>query len=145
MTNAAQCVKTLLQDMVEDRKLYVSLNGMLEHQREHIISRHVPEMDALNAQVMDIYQQLSSHGQRRYQLLSQLGIPADASGMQTLLSRLPDAHKTSVTTLWNDLQQQAQKCQSANEYNGTLINMQQDILANLVCVSEPESWLYNQI
>ena len=144
MSKTALYVKNLLQDMVEDRKLYISLNGLLERQRENIISRQVAEVDALNERAMVMYKQLAANSQKRLQILNLLGISANGKGMHTLFSRLPAPHKSSALALWNDLEQQAKQCQNANEYNGTLLNMQQDILVNLLNASEPANWLYTQ-
>ncbi|UGS41833.1 flagellar protein FlgN [Pseudocitrobacter corydidari] len=144
MTNAAQSVKTLIQGMAADRQHYHALTELLEAQREHIIARRAVELDALNIQVMERYQQLSANSQQRYRLLHQLAIPATAEGMLSLISRLPASHRTSVSTLWQELQQQAAHCLSANEYNGSLMSMQQEILLNMLNASEPENWLYQQ-
>ena len=38
MTNAAQRVKALIQDMTEDRKRYHALTALLEKQRHHIVA-----------------------------------------------------------------------------------------------------------
>ncbi|MEO3989852.1 flagella synthesis protein FlgN [Pseudocitrobacter cyperus] len=144
MTNAAHSVKSLIQGMVCDRQHYQALIQLLEAQREHIIARRASELDALNTQVMERYQQLSANSQQRYRLLNQLGIPATAEGMLSLISRLPASHRTSVAALWQALQQQANQCFAANEYNGSLMNMQQEILVNVLNASEPENWLYQQ-
>ncbi|WP_393949214.1 flagellar protein FlgN [Kluyvera intermedia] len=144
MTNAAQRVKALIQDMAEDRKHYHNLTVLLEKQRHHIVARDAAAMDAINEQMMALYQQLSQHSQQRYQVLAQLGIDANTEGMKTLIARLPAAHRPTVNTLWQGLQQQAAHCQTANEYNGALMNMQQEILGNLLNSTEPENWLYQQ-
>ena len=49
MTNAAQSVKTLIQDMAEDRKHYHVLNDLLIQQRDHIIARRAAELDVLKS------------------------------------------------------------------------------------------------
>lgn len=144
MTNATQRVKTLIQDMAEDRKHYHALTTLLEKQRHHIVARDAAALDALNVQIMAQYQLLSQSSQQRYQILSQLGIDANTQGMQALITRLPEAHRASVSALWQGLQQQASDCQTANEYNGALLSMQQDILNNMLNTSEPENWLYQQ-
>lgn len=144
MTDAVTRVKTLIQDMAEDRQHYHELAALLTQQREHIIARRAPELDAVNEQIMDIYQRLAGNSRQRFQLLSGLGVSPGAQGMQTLLSRLPGSHQARVTSLWNNLEQQAAHCRAANEYNGTLMNMQQEILVNLLNVSTPENWLYQQ-
>ena len=95
-------------------------------------------------QVMALYQQLSQSSQQRYQLLNQLGIDANSEGMKTLIARLPEAHQPTVSALWQALQQQASDCQTANEYNGALLSMQQEILNNVLNTSQPENWLYQQ-
>lgn len=144
MTNATQRVKTLIQDMAEDRQRYHALTTLLEKQRHHIVARDAAALDALNVQIMAQYQLLSQSSQQRYQILNQLGIDANTEGMQALIARLPEAHRTSVSALWQGLQQQASDCQTANEYNGALLSMQQDILNNMMNTSEPENWLYQQ-
>lgn len=144
MTNATLSVKTLVQEMIEDRQHYHVLTDLLEQQRQHIIARDTNALDALNTQIMACYQQLSLHSLQRYNLLNQLGINTNSEGMQTLITRLPAAHQRSVAALWHHLQQQATACQAVNEYNGTLLNMQQEILTNVLNASEPENWLYQQ-
>ncbi|MTH46156.1 flagellar protein FlgN [Intestinirhabdus alba] len=144
MTHAAQRVKTLIQDMAEDRRHYLALNELLLRQREYIIARRTAELTALNEQIMGCYQTLSQHSQRRYRLLNQLGISASAEGIQRLIARLPASHQKTVAALWQSLQQQAERCHAANERNAVLMNMQQEILTNLLNASEPENWLYQQ-
>lgn len=144
MTNAAQRVKALIQDMTEDRKRYHALTILLEKQRHHIVARDAASLDVINEQIMALYQQLSQSSQQRYQILGQLGIDPSTEGLKTLIARLPAAHQPSVSALWQSLQQQAADCRIANDYNGALMSMQQDILGNLLNTSEPENWLYQQ-
>lgn len=84
MTNAAQSVKTLIQDTAEDRKHYHVLNDLLIQQRDHIIARRAAKLDVLNVQIMACYQHLSQHSQQRYRLLERLSA---RSGRWTLLVR----------------------------------------------------------
>ncbi|KMK19917.1 hypothetical protein ABW09_00260 [Pluralibacter gergoviae] len=142
MSSAASQVKMLIQDTADDRRRYISLRSLLEEQRAHILAQRTGDLNAVNDRIMGIYQQLTESSRRRHRLLSALGIAASAYGMQTLLSRLPDANRTKVRALWRDLQQQAAACQSANEYNGTLMNMQREILTGVLNAGEPENWLY---
>lgn len=144
MTNAAQRVKALIQDMTEDRKRYHALTALLEKQRHHIVARDTAALDSVNEQIMSLYQQLSQSSQQRYQILGQLGIDPNPAGLTTLIARLPAAHQSSVSALWQSLRQQAADCQIANDYNGALMSMQQEILGNLLNASAPENWLYQQ-
>lgn len=145
MSNASLCVKQLIQDMVSDRKYYVELNELLEKQRLLIIARQAAELDALNAQLIDIYQRLSQSSQQRHTLLQQLGVQPGPQGIKALFAKLPSPHNGKVNAIWEDLEQQANRCQRTNESNGILLNMQQEILMNLMNTSEPENWLYQQV
>ncbi|MCT4701567.1 flagellar protein FlgN [Enterobacteriaceae bacterium H20N1] len=145
MSNASLRVKQLIQDMIGDRKYYVELNELLEKQRLLIIARQTAELDALNAQLIEIYQYLSRSAQQRHTLLQQLGVPSGPQGIKALFAKLPASHHSKVNALWEDLERQANRCHSANESNGILLNMQQEILMNLINTSEPENWLYQQV
>lgn len=145
MSNASLCVKQLIQDMIGDRKYYIELNELLEKQRLLIIARQTAELDALNAQLIEIYQHLSRSGQQRHMLLQQLGVPSGPQGIKALFTRLPASHHSKVNALWEDLQQQAARSKTINEGNGILLNMQQEILLNLLNAGEPENWFYQQV
>ena len=144
MSNAAQCVKTLVQGMVEDRETYGSLKALLSDQRQWLIARDTAKLEELNPQLIACYEQLSHNSKQRYQLLTQLGIPVGTPGLRTLFSRLPAAHQKQLTTLWGSLEQVAAECKALNDRNITVLTMQQDILQNLLNISEPENWLYEQ-
>jgi FlgN protein. len=144
MSNASQCVKTLIQDMVADRSHYTLLLERLEAQREGIILRDVAALELVNLEIVSLYQQLAASGQKRHQLLKSVGIPSGAKGLKTLFARLPESWQSQVRTLWQELEGTAAACKMANDANGMLLNMQNDILQNLLNVSEPENWLYQQ-
>lgn len=144
MSNEALRVKSVIQGLAVDRKRYLALNELLAEQRQHIIARDAAALDAINAQIMALYHQLTQNSQQRYQLLDELGIQASSLGMLSLIARLPNEHKQKVGALWGDLQQQAAACQASNDANGALMHMQQDILVNLLNIGEPENWLYQQ-
>ncbi|MDX6020091.1 flagellar protein FlgN [Scandinavium sp. V105_16] len=145
MSNAAQCVKILVQGMVEDRETYISLKTLLADQRQWLVARDTAKLDALNPQLMALYEQLSHNSKQRYQLLTQLGIPVGSPGLRTLFSRLPAPHQKQLTMLWDSLEQIAAECKALNESNITVLAMQQEILQNLLNISEPENWLYEQV
>jgi len=145
MSNAAQCVKMLVQGMVEDRETYNQLKTLLADQRQWLIARDAAKLDQLNPQLISLYEQLSHNSKQRYQLLTQLGIPVGTPGLRTLFSRLPAQHQSQLNTLWNSLEQIAAECKSLNDNNITVLSMQQEILQNLLNISEPENWLYEQL
>lgn len=145
MSNAAQCVKTLVQGMVEDRETYASLKSLLADQRQWLIARDAARLDVLNPQLVAHYERLSQNSKQRYQLLTQLGIPVGSPGLRTLFSRLPAQHQTQLNTLWDSLEQVAAECKALNDSNIAVLSMQQEILQNLLNISEPENWLYEQV
>lgn len=144
MSHAAQCVKTLVQGMVEDRETYAALKTLLAGQRQWLIARDAARLDALNPQLMSLYEKLSHNSKVRYQLLTQLGIPVGTPGLRTLFSRLPVQHQRQLNTLWDTLEQIAAECKALNDSNIAVLSMQQEILQNLLNISEPENWLYGQ-
>jgi flagella synthesis protein FlgN len=144
MSNAGQHVKTLIQDMVVDRNQYLLLSERLEAQREGIILRDVVALEGINQEIIALYQQLSESGKKRHGLLKVLGIPAGAKGLKTLFSRLPESWQTQVRQLWQELENVAASCKKANDANGMLLTMQNDILQNLLNVTEPANWLYQK-
>lgn len=145
MSHASESVKTLLQDMVADRNLYTLLHDRLDAQREGIILRDVAALELVNQEIISLYQQLSAHSQTRHRLLKALGIPVGSKGLIKLFSRLPGNWQSQVKQLWADLEDMAATCKMTNDANGMLLNMQNDILQNLLNVSEPENWLYQQV
>lgn len=144
MSDNAARVKTLVQGVADDRQRYITLHSLLEEQRMHILRRQAETLEAVNARIMALYKELDRGSQQRHRLLCELGVQANAYGMQTLLARLPEVHRPKISALWCDLLARAAGCQSANDYNGTLMNMQQEILANVMNVGEPENWLYGE-
>lgn len=145
MSNPAQGVKQLIEDMIADRKHYTELNALLEQQRQLIVGRKAAELDELNSRLIQTYQSLAASSQQRYSTLAALGVPAGPQGIKALFSRLPESHKSRVFALWEDLETQATQCKATNEGNGLLLGMQQEILENLVNSGEPENWLYQQV
>ena len=144
MSTAAQCGTTLGPGIVEDRATFGKLKTLLADQRQWLIARDTAKLDQLNPQLIACYEQLSHNSKQRYQLLTQLGIPVGTPGLRTLFSRLPAAHQKQLTTLWGSLEQVAAECKALNDRNITVLTMQQDILQNLLNISEPENWLYEQ-
>ncbi|MBZ6397208.1 MULTISPECIES: flagellar protein FlgN [Pantoea] len=144
MSNAAQCVKMLVQGMIEDRETYTTLKTLLADQRQWLIARDAAQLDLLNPQLMSLYEKLSHNSKVRYQLLTQLGIPVGAPGLRTLFSRLPAQHQSQLNRLWDSLEQIAAECNALNDSNIAVLSMQQEILQNLLNISEPENWLYQQ-
>lgn len=141
---AAQQINRLIQDIVQDRKNYISLGALLEQQRQTFMKHDAPALDALNEQLLTEYQRLQYSANVRQQTLQQLGLTADNQGLQTLFTRLPAPHREKAAALWGDLQQRATRCKQLNERNGMLLNMQQELMSDLLNAGESGAFLYHR-
>lgn len=144
MSNASLCVKTLIQDMVADRKNYTLLREHLEAQREGLILRDIVALESINNEIISLHQTLTASSKKRQNLLKELGIPVGAKGLKTLFGRFPGNLQDQVRKLWQGLEEVAADCKRTNDANGMLLNMQNDILQNLLNINEPENWLYQR-
>lgn len=132
----------LLQDMVQDRQLYISLKNLLEEQRMLLLERNSEQLSRVNQELMQIYQQLTNSATSRQQSLQTLGFSADKAGLRQFIQRLPEQHQGKISALWEDLQRHAQLCQQLNERNGMVLHMQQQVMENVVNAGQPADWLY---
>jgi flagella synthesis protein FlgN len=132
----------LLQDMVQDRQLYISLKNLLEEQRMLLLERNSEQLSRVNQELMQIYQQLTDSATSRQQSLQTLGFSADKAGLRQFIQRLPEQHQGKISALWEDLQRHAQLCQQLNERNGMVLHMQQQVMENVVNAGQPADWLY---
>lgn len=132
----------LLQDLVQDRQRYIKLKDLLEEQRTLLLERNSEQLDLVNKELMQIYQQLADSATVRQQSLQTLGFSADKAGLRQFIQRLPQQHQGKINALWEDLQRHAQLCQQLNERNGMVLHMQQQIMENVVNAGQPADWLY---
>lgn len=132
----------LLQDLVQDRQRYIKLKDLLEEQRTLLLERNSEQLDLVNKELMQIYQQLADSATVRQQSLQTLGFSADKTGLRQFIQRLPQQHQGKINALWEDLQRHAQLCQQLNERNGMVLHMQQQIMENVVNAGQPADWLY---
>ncbi len=139
---ARQYLQQFMHDLGQDYKAWRGLNALLLRQRQAILARNSEELETINQQIFGLYHKLSSTGSTRHQLLSALGVSTNNQGVQRLIRHLPAAWQKSVGALWQQVEAQAREAQTANQYNGTLLNMQYDIVQSILNASEPENWLY---
>lgn len=139
---ARQYLQQFMRDLSQDHKAWRGLNALLLRQRQAILARNSEELETINQQIFGLYHKLSSTGSTRHRLLSALGVSTNNHGVQRLINNLPPAWQDSVGLLWQQVETQAREAQVANQYNGTLLNMQYDIVQSILNASEPENWLY---
>ncbi|OAT76917.1 hypothetical protein A9B99_06270 [Mangrovibacter phragmitis] len=139
---ARQYLQQFMYDLSQDYKAWRGLNALLLRQRQAILARNSEELETINQQIFGLYHKLSSTGNTRQKLLSALGISTNHQGVQRLIRHLPPAWQERGRALWQQVETQAREAQTANQYNGTLLNMQYDIVQSILNASEPENWLY---
>lgn len=136
-------VKALLRDLQQDVKHYQKLSLLLQQQRMAILTCHVTHTETLDSQLMEIYPQLQTSARRRVEILQQLHLPPNSSGIRSLFSRLPLTIKAQAETCWNTLKQLALTCQHLNERNGLLLHSQHEWLTPLLALEGERSYLYH--
>lgn len=144
LTNKAERVKAILLGIQRDRQRYRELKGVLEQQREAMVGRNTTALMQVNEQLKSAYQSLESSSAERNALLGELGIPANAQGMQFLLTRLPESYQEKSRALWEELEHYANECQALNERNGALLNTQIDILQSLLNDNDESDFIYTR-
>lgn len=131
MTSTAERVKTLLRDIKQDTQHYDALAGLLQHQREAMVACDASQLQTVNAQLLQIYQQLHDSAQRRSETLQALKLASDSRGVNQLLPYLPVSLAQQAESWWRTLELSALTCQQMNERNGLLLAMQQETLSSL--------------
>lgn len=145
MNNATQYVQQLIRTIIGDRQIYAELSDVLKQQRQMILTHQSSGLIAINARLIDIYRHLADSTRQRNTLLDSLGVDRNLQGIKTLFARLLPDNQQQVNALWRDLEARATKCKTANEENGLLLSMQQEIIQNLLNAGEPQNWIYQQI
>ncbi|PKH25400.1 hypothetical protein CIG19_06105 [Enterobacterales bacterium CwR94] len=143
MSSAAERVKILLRDLKQDTQHYDSLRVLLLAQRDAMIECNGEKTEEIGRELLDIYQQLHSSAQRRSATLSAFKLATDATGIQSLLPRLPPPVREQADSWWRSLELRASECQQLNERNGMLLNNQVEMLDSLIN-NRPEDYLYQR-
>ncbi|WP_145534859.1 flagellar protein FlgN [Yersinia thracica] len=135
-----QNTQQLLVAIQEDRKRYIALEKLLVKQRELMIAHDTEALEALNLQLMELYNMIDKSATERRQLMQDLQFPAHKEGMHQLLSSLPIHYREHAGALWADLRLRADACRQQNQHNGLLLTMQMDLLSSLT--EAPSDFLY---
>ncbi|RRV07454.1 flagellar protein FlgN [Pseudomonas sp. v388] len=114
---------TLLQMMTDDMVPARRLLELLQAESVVLHGRDMLEMEHVLAQKHALVILLEQHGRKRSQVLSSIGLPANREGLRLL------AHQSDVgdqlLAAGDELSALIAECQSLNEQNGSLIQLQQ--------------------
>lgn len=136
-------VRQLLADLLDDEQHLCAIQDILSAQRQAVLSYDQPQLDQLNQQLMNHYQQLHQHAKQRISGLRDLGLPANRQGMERLLANIPTAAQQFMQTAWDKLSATLEHCQQANSHNQQLLEQQQTILTECMPhICDDLSWLY---
>ncbi len=97
-----------------------SFISLLQKEQEALIGANLEILETLPREKAELAMQLTRLSNQRDQRLSSQGLKSDRKGMETLISRCPNAE--SATVKWNELLRLAESAQQLNRTNGDLIN-----------------------
>ncbi len=132
MSTKLQQVKALLQGIRDDDALYVELRALLEKQRLNMIRRDADGLLVVNEEIEKHYERLSEGTRQRRSLLEQLGVGANRSGLEQVLSWLPATQKKAAQGWWKTLERKVESCKAYNEKNGDLLIRQYEFIQSFL-------------
>ncbi|MBY6016997.1 flagellar protein FlgN [Ferrimonas balearica] len=139
MTSKRERLQLLVREIRLDIEDYQQLRALLRYQRSLLERRDQQALSQHNERVETLCAKLRQRAERRTEILTQLGVRADATGMQRLFHALGPQSRHTVTSLWNHLQQLVRDCQAENEVNGKLLAGQKSLLDRVLGGAQDQS------
>lgn len=136
MSSKRELLQQLVRDIRQDITDYQKLKVMLTTQRQLMMHHDNQRLIDHNRQQDQLVAELHCRSARRCQLLVQIGVSADAMGMDKLIKALPAASGQQFAKFWQQLKQLVIEAQQANEQNGQLLVRQQEMIDSLIA-SDP--------
>ncbi len=121
---------TLLQLIEQDIAPMQELLELLQNEAVALHGRDMQLLEQILARKQSLIILLEQHGQRRGQLLSDLGLSADRAGAQAVAAQSP--HGDVMLERLDTLAQLMDACQQVNSTNGRIIQVQQQVTNNQV-------------
>lgn len=122
---------TSLREMIaQDSAALAQLKQLLALEREQLEQRKQDELPRIVEQKAILLEQLNNSAKQRQQILTTLGLPANANGWDLFLQR-----NTTTQPLLNDwkmLVSDFEDCQKMNDVNGKMIARSQQTLSHLL-------------
>ena len=114
---------TLLQMITDDMVSARQLLELLQAESLILHGRDMGEMEQVLAQKQALVILLDQHGRKRSQVLAGMGLPANRSGLQQLAEQSDIGEQLLLAA--DELNTLINECQTLNERNGSLIQLQQ--------------------
>ncbi len=130
--NKRELVIGVVQGIRQDIEGYRQLRSLLNNQRELMQRRDNQGLNEHNKLQSSLCNSLMIKASDRGQMLQDLGVAGNASGMLALIARLPKASSEQVATLWNRLLSLVKESKQINEDNGKLLVAQQEVISQLL-------------
>lgn len=139
MTQKAQLLRVIEQDLVDDLRGYEQLAGWMTRLYGWLMARDCPQIDLANQQISALLGAASLRTRRRTKVLQALRISGDSCSMGQLFALLAPTRSALLQGTWNRLTERVACCRQLNERNGKLLAMHSDILQQLFSRQYPES------
>ncbi|MCK8046320.1 flagellar protein FlgN [Shewanella sp. 1CM18E] len=127
-----ELVQAIVRGIKQDTESYKQLKKLLHRQRELMQCRDNRGLNIHNKLQTELCDDLMLKANQRRQMLESLGFAGNASGMQSLIGKMPPASSAQVANLWQNLLQTVKESQQVNEANGKLLVAQQEVISQLL-------------
>ncbi len=122
---------SLLRNMIaQDSAALAELKQLLAQEREQLEQRKQDQLPQIIEQKASLLELLNNSAKQRQQILTALGLPANAQGWDLFLQR-----NTATLPLrddWKLLVSEFEDCQKMNDINGKMIARSQQTLSHLI-------------
>lgn len=132
MAGKKELLQALVRGIRQDLSDYGRLQALLAAQRQLMLGRDNAGLLEHNREQDALVTRLRETAANRSQLLTRIGVSADAAGMERLLRAMPAAAASQINSLWQQLLTKGQECEAANEQNGRLLVRQQELIQDLL-------------
>ena len=139
-TTRSTAIKQFIVELKADLNDYQRLLELMVVQHKLMTKRETEKLSQISDKHKNFLHYLEARAKNRSQLLIQIGVSADASGVAKLVAALPNKLAHPLANDWNDLHRLIEKCKAQNERNNALLDMQQSILNRLT--QENDTQLY---
>ncbi len=132
MTSKREIVQEIIRGIRQDVEGYKQLKSLISRQRELMQRRDNQGLELHNQHQTHLCEKLQFRADQRSQKLVRLGFVGDASGMDLLITKLPEQAAKQVRVLWKNLLILVRDSQAANDVNGNLLVGQQAVISGLL-------------
>lgn len=132
MTQKAQLLAVIEQDLQADLGGYAQLSQQMADLYGCLMKRDCPKIDTANQQISLLLDAASLRARRRHKVLQALRLGAANESMGKLFALLAPGRSALLQGTWDALTHQVARCRELNERNGKLLGMHSDILQQLL-------------